>query len=228
MRHWRTESIKATALELGFDSRGAEDCALQYLIARTSFATEIPNLPAHGHPLIRLIARVFETILYSADPHYHTTEYQQSLDELRSDLENIPLISQDEKISKEDTATLELTRLATLVYLERVSRNFSGQSAQIALWTKAAQPLLARLDTLPCPFSLFVFGCEAHTDEDRIILLNFFTKIERTRHFNVLFEVKGLIQTAWIQHDLAVDRELEYIHKLNLVLSSRNVVPSFF
>jgi hypothetical protein len=74
---------------------------------------------------------------------------------------------------------------------------------------------------------MFVIGCEAHTDEERLVMLDFFTRLEQVPHLNSLLEAKGLVQTAWIQHDLGVEGELEYIHKVNLVMSSRDVIPSF-
>jgi hypothetical protein len=74
---------------------------------------------------------------------------------------------------------------------------------------------------------MFVVGCEAHTDEERLVMLDFFTRLEQVHHLNSLLEAKGMIQTAWIQHDLGAEGELEYIHKVNLVMSSRDVIPSF-
>lgn len=227
LRHWRTESIESTAMELGFHTNASQSCTMQYIIARNSFAREIPMLATHAHPILLLLTDVFETMLYASNPRYHTTEYQQSLDELRSKLEKVEFISPQNETSPEDFKRIELLRLASLVYLERVSRNFSGQSTQLELWAETARSILATLETYPCPFTLFIFGCEAHTDEDRLALLELFTRIESKPHLKTLFEVKGLIQSAWIQHDLEVDGTLEYIHKLNLVLSSRETVPSF-
>ncbi|KAF1841919.1 uncharacterized protein K460DRAFT_358611 [Cucurbitaria berberidis CBS 394.84] len=44
IRHWRTESIQSTAVELGLNTSGSSACAMQYLIARKSFAREIPTM----------------------------------------------------------------------------------------------------------------------------------------------------------------------------------------
>ncbi|KAH7380058.1 fungal-specific transcription factor domain-containing protein [Pyrenochaeta sp. MPI-SDFR-AT-0127] len=227
LRHWRTESIKSTAEELGFSTNGSELCALQYIIMRDSFAKSIPTIEIHAHPVMQLLAEVFETILSSSNPHYHTTEYQQSLNNLTFRLENVSLVSEHGEEAQCDSASLELTRLAALVYLERVSRNFSGQSAKIGKWIIQAQAILIQLRECPSHFTLFIFGCEAHTDEDRLILLALFTRIEQRPYINSFLGLKGLIQSAWIQHDLEVDGSLEYVHKINLVLSSRNIIPNF-
>ena len=227
LRHWRTELLKSIAVELGFDTNGSKSCALQYVIAHTTIARDIPTVPAHAHPIIQLLAEVFETILSSSNPQYHTTEYQKSLTDLTVRLNHVSWTPQGEGLANEAFENLELTRLAALVYLERVSRNFSGQSARLESWKRMAHFIIAKLDTCPCPFALFIFGCEACTDEHRLEILNLFKRIEQRACSTRLLELKGLVESAWIQYDLDIDAELEYIQKLNVVLSSRNIVPSF-
>jgi hypothetical protein len=39
--------------------------------------------------------------------------------------------------------------------------------------------------------------------------------------------IRATIQSAWAQDDLVADGELEYIRKLNLVISSSFAVPVF-
>jgi hypothetical protein len=218
--------IRATAEELGFRAANT-GCALQYLIARASFNARMSTIAHHAHTVLQLLAEVFETRLYSSDPHYHSLGYQQSLNELGSRLENVHITSRKGEVFEADHQSLQLARLAGLIYLERVSRNFSGPSAKLDAWTKHALTILATVQTSPPPFSIFIIGCEAHTDETRMVLLDFFTRLERTPHLKTLPEVKGLLHSAWIQKDLEGDIELEYIHTINLVMSSRNAIPSF-
>lgn len=226
-RHWRTDMITATAVELGFVA-GTEECALQYTFACISFARQLPYIAEHAHPITQLLAKVLDTPLYSSYSLYHTVEYQRSLDDLSYKLENaiITSIEEDDQ-QQEDSRHLEVARLAGLVYHERVARNFSGQSARIDKWSAKAHSVFGKLNTFPSSFALFTFGCEAHTDEDRVRFLNFFTRLEQVPHLRRVLEVKGLIQTAWTQHDLEVHGQLEYIHMLNLVLSSRDAIPTF-
>ncbi|KAH7088463.1 fungal-specific transcription factor domain-containing protein [Paraphoma chrysanthemicola] len=280
LRHWRTENIKAMAEELGYATNGSPICELQYVMARASFARAVPNIGSHAHPVLRLLAEVSETALYSADPRYLTSKYQQELVDLRFDLENVSTSvsassaydainicqaltglgsdggenltpptsafaqdSSERVMDSEDALTsrisnsaieslectenvLEVTRLAALTYLERVSRNFSCQSNMIDSWTRKALGILDQMDSCLCPFALLVIGCEANCDDDRIIILDLFARMEKRPHLKSLLETKALIQTAWNQQDLAEDGELEYIHKLNVVLSSRFNIPS--
>jgi hypothetical protein len=219
--------IKATATELAFRAANT-GCALQYLIARASFTTKMTTISHHAHTVVQFLAEVFKTRLYSSDPQYHSIGYQQSLNELSSRLNDIHIASRkDEGPGSDDAQLLELARLAGLIYLERVSRNFSGASTKLDTWAKQAITILATVKLSPPPFATFILGCEAHTDEDRIVFLNLFKKLEQVPHLKTLPEVKGLLQSAWIQKDLEGDVKLEYIHTINLVLSSRNAIPSF-
>ncbi|CAN9168511.1 unnamed protein product [Alternaria alternata] len=225
-RHWRTYMIRSTSHELGFKAAN-HTCEVQYRIARIAFAEDMSSIATYAHPLLQLLAEVFETRLYASDPLYHSTVYQQSLDSLKSRLNNIDLVTRDAEGECDKYYCLEFTRLAGLIYLERVSRNFSGQSTRLDCWKENALCMLAKLKTSPPSFAMFVVGCEAHTDEERLVMLDFFTRLEQGPYLNSLLEAKGMIQTAWIQHDLKLEGELEYIHKINLVMSSRDVIPSF-
>jgi hypothetical protein len=219
--------IKGTATELAFRAPNT-GCALQYLIARASFTTKMSTISHHAHTVVQLLAEVFETRLYSSDPQYHSIGYQQSLNELSSRLNDVHIVSwKDEGPGGDNAQSLELARLAGLIYLERVSRNFSGASAKLDAWTKHAITILSTATVSPPLFAIFILGYEAYTDEDRMVFLTLFTRLEQAPHLKTLPEVKGLLQSAWIQKDLEGEVELEYIHTINLVLSSRNAIPSF-
>jgi hypothetical protein len=231
-RHWRTEQIKAVAKELGFSAGGSQTCAVQYILSRISFAQGIPNIAAHAHPVMRLLGEVSTTAMYSSEPNYRSAEYQRHLNDLLSRLENAdPRIYDVDNSAPDDVKyneqLLDLARLAGLIYLERVSRNFSGHSTKIESWTKQALQMLVKLESCHCPFALFFIGCETDRDEDRINILRIYANMEKRPHLMSFMEVKGLIQTAWNQQDLAEEGELDYIHKLNLVMSSRDIVPTF-
>lgn len=217
--------IRSTSHELGFKAAN-HTCSVQYRIARIAFAEDMSSIATYAHPLLQLLAKVFETRLYASDPLYHSADYQKSLDNLKSQLNDIDLVTKDGGES-DMYYCLEFTRLAGLIYLERVSRNFSGQSIQLDHWKDDALCILTKLNTYPSSFSMFIVGCEVHTDEERLIILDFFTRLEQSSYLSSSLEAKGMIQTAWIQHDLGAEGELEYIHKINLVMSSRDVIPSF-
>lgn len=229
-RHWRTEQIRAIANELGFSPNGSQTCALQYLLARASFAQGVPNIAAHAHPVVALLAEVTYTSMYSSEPGYASTEYQCHLENLRLRLEDVsPKLSDSQDMAPDEVSQsetlLELARLAGMIYLERVSRNLSGPSAKIESWTRQALDMISGLDTCHCPMALFFIGCEVATDEDRMIILDMYARMEARPHLQHSLEVRSLIQTAWNQQDLAENGARDYIHMLNLIMSSRDVVP---
>jgi hypothetical protein len=230
-RHWRTEQVGTIIEELGFSPCGWSACRFQYLLTQASFSRGVPNISAHAHPVVQLLAKVSDIALYSSEPRYLSIDYQHHLDDLRSGLESVSsrTLSSDASPHEKPDDTelaLELTRLSAMIYLERISRNIAGHSAKIDSWIKQALPILAQLDSCTCPFALFIIGCETSRDEDRMIILDLWARIEKRPHLQSLLETRALIQTAWNQQDLADDEELEYVHKINLVLSTRDVVPS--
>ncbi|OKP05878.1 hypothetical protein PENSUB_6598 [Penicillium subrubescens] len=87
-----------------------------------------------------------------------------------------------------------------------------------------------RLDDLEAfnpAFPLLIIGCEARTDERRMRILE---HIERATHTSSLRSLHGLpniLQQIWVQDDLAVDYELDYLNRLDAVITSYRIMPSF-
>jgi hypothetical protein len=231
-RHWRTYQIKAHANELGFDAAGgSEFCELQYILAQASFLSGVKGIKEHAHPLVGILKEVSEIGMYSSDKGYLTAEYQAHLDDLRirlGNVEAVPVGLEDVEIRmvEHEGKLLALTRLAGLIYLERVSRNFSGRSEKLEGWTREALDILKGMEECLAPFAVFIVSCELDKDEDRMVVLNLYARMEKRPHLKSLLEARALIQTAWNQQDLADEGGLEYIHKLNLVMSSRDIIPS--
>jgi hypothetical protein len=232
VRHWRTEQMKAIVQSLGFDTetpRGS--CIHQFLSGLGWFARGLPEISEHAHPVVRLLADVSATAMYSSEKKYLDSGYQAHLEDLRVRLAGVSsevfeVNGAPEEERKHMQNMLELSRLAGLIYLERVSRNFSGHSIQITTWVTQALGILGTMETCVAPFALFIVGCELHRDGDRMRILNLFANTEKGPHLRSFLEIRALIQTAWNQQDLAGDEGIEYIYKLGLVMSSRNVVPS--
>jgi hypothetical protein len=193
LRHWRTAAIRTSAEELGFDPGTSKCCALTYLIANKSFSSDTLTIPTYSHDMIRLLYEVFNTIIYAWNPRYHNIEYRASLVDLRMRIEKVQSKFSENKSNHE---YLVLAGLAALVYLERISNNFSGQSTEIELWTIKAMSILSKLDTCLCPFALFIFGCEAHSDEHRSLILGVFARMEGQTQSRNITEVKSMILTA--------------------------------
>jgi len=225
IRHWRSALLKFTAFEL--DLENIPECALQFLFTRSSFSTHIPELLEHSHPVLRLVSEVFNTMLYASGPKYHSNEYQNQLEQLEFKLTNIKTdLYNAEMTAKQIINGLELFRLAGLVYLERAARNFSGKSLKLDQYTEDGFTILCKMDACPYPFPLFIFGCEAESEERRISIMDLIVRTEQQPHGRNFDEISDMIERAWIQQDLVKNGEIEYIRMLNLVFSIREPVPS--
>lgn len=113
-----------------------------------------------------------------------------------------------------------------MIYLERQSTNFSGQSEEIDSWSNKAFTLLTELSEFSQPFPLFILGCEARTDEQRTIILELISRTELVARSRNLQYVAHIIRSVWVQDDLA-DMTLDYRGKLDSIFSSMEIVPSF-
>lgn len=253
MRHWRTPLVAQVTPDLAFSSHGDSSCARQYALARASFTTMIPQISKHAHEVLRLLSEVCDTILNPWDPKYHSFEYQEYLDGLESRLVSLTfttpptppptttststcstspsptsIASTAAAAAVEDfTPNLKLFRLSGLVYLARASRNFSGQSPKLDAWTDEAFAIFEDLESCRHEFPIFVIGCEARSDERRRVVLDLISRTQRDPLVRNVREVRILLQSAWVQDDLHGEGQLEYIRKVNVVMSAFGAVPIF-
>jgi hypothetical protein len=176
---------------------------------------------------------MFEMIRKPTDSLYHSDEYENSLRCLENRITNIvPLAPEgvSDTMSGFSTAwgaTMELFKLAALIYFKRASRNFSGTSPQIAAMVERAYVLLDDLETFNPAFPLLIIGCESRTDELRIKILEHIERAMKTSSLRSLHELQNILQQIWVQDDLAVDYELDYLNKLDAVISSYQIIPCF-
>jgi Fungal specific transcription factor domain len=176
---------------------------------------------------------MFEMIRQPTDLLYHSNEYENSLRCLENRITNM-VPSAPEGIS--DTmpglstawvATIELFKLAALIYLKRASRNFSGTSPRIEAMVERAYILLDGLETFSPAFPLLIIGCEARTDEQRMRILEHIEIAMMTSSLRSLHGLQMILQQIWVQDDLAVDYEPDYLTRLNAVITSYRIMPSF-
>lgn len=120
------------------------------------------------------------------------------------------------------TIMMELFKLATLIYLERASGNtLSPDKSQ--QWIHRAFTIFSQLNSCEQLLPLLLLGCEARTDDERIIILDL---IARSEERNLLKCTQYMIEGIWAQDDLA-EKDLDYVDKLATVLSSCTVMMTF-
>jgi hypothetical protein len=172
-------------------------------------------------------------VLKPTDPNYHSTRHAQSIIGLKEriqavqptlDLGNVvePVVSTEAHVH-----SVELYKLTALVYLERVSQNFSGLSEQINAYVAKAFEILAEMKTCDLPIPLFIFGCEARTEESRMTILDLLEEPENVTHSRSLEGVRRMVQAIWVQDDLEIENELDYVMKLDTVITSNYIIPPF-
>ena len=86
--------------------------------------------------------------------------------------------------------------------------------------------IFSRAATLQRQFPLLILGCEARTDEDRMVVLDLMSRTEKNTGIRNLQCMRGIIQSLWAQDDLA-EKEIGYTEKMRAVLSSSGILPSF-
>lgn len=157
-------------------------------------------------------------------PKYETKDYRNWLKILEWKLKKISITPQGKPDST--TRITELYQLAALVYLERISHNFSCAASQISEMVARGFGILSQLETCQWPFPLMIFACEAWTDEKRMMILELIAKTEREAHARSLDCLKNMIRIFWTQEDLA-GKELDYVDKMSAMMSTSDSVPTF-
>jgi hypothetical protein len=176
---------------------------------------------------------MFDMIRKPTDSLYHSDEYENSLRCLENKITSVvPLAPKGISDTMSDSstawvATMDLLKLAALIYLKRASRNFSGTSPQIDAMVEKAHVLLDDLETFNLAFPLLIIGCEAQTDEQRMRILGHIERAMRTSTLMSLHGLKNILQQIWVQDDLAVDYKLDYLTKLDAIISSYRIMPSY-
>lgn len=176
---------------------------------------------------------MFELIQKPTDVRYHNNTYENSLRCLENTIINIaPLAPEGISDTMSDlstawVATIELFKLAALIYLKRASRNFSGTSPEIDAMVERAYVLLDDLEAFNPPFPLLIIGCEARTDGQRMKILEQVEKAMKTSSLMSVHGLQNVLQQIWVQDDLAVDYELDYLNRLDTVITTYQIMPSF-
>ncbi|KAG9254393.1 fungal-specific transcription factor domain-containing protein [Emericellopsis atlantica] len=238
LRHWRTKARSTVAG--GVSSSHPQDDVRGNTKTMTTVVQHLSM--THGlsssHSVLWLLADVFQSIVDSSRPQYHSSQYRRELESLEHELESIcngSHVLEDKRMDlselqssqRREFAVMEIYRLAALIYLEKASRHFSGSSPKLEMWAGAAFAILATMGVFKYNFPLFIIACEARTDEQRIIILDCLEKTQGSQLMAGAAMLKDMIQTAWAMDDLDPTGEVNYMEKLDVVVSGWESMPSF-
>ncbi|RYC57804.1 hypothetical protein CHU98_g8398 [Xylaria longipes] len=129
-----------------------------------------------------------------------------------------------------DTNTQLITELFTLALLVYLSRATSDLLPEIADKTEQhiekAFSIFQTLEYCDRQFPLFMLGCEARNEEDRVVFLDLVSRTQGRSQAAPLVQVETLVKASWAQSDLAdhAGLKFDYIEKLNALISSSQVL----
>ncbi|KAK9235895.1 fungal-specific transcription factor domain-containing protein [Lipomyces kononenkoae] len=221
-RHWYINGVSTRGVK-GFAPVDQETC----------HSRKVKTTSHCSHELLRRLCNMFDMIRKPTDSLYHSNEYENSLRCLENKITSaVPLAPKGISDTTSDmspawVATMELLKVAALIYLKRASRNFSGTSLEIDAMVEKAHILFDDLETFNLAFPLLIIGCEARTDEQRMRILEHIERAMRSSNLRSLHGLQNILQQIWVQDDLAVDYELDYLTRLDAVISSYRIMPSF-
>ncbi|KAI0444121.1 fungal-specific transcription factor domain-containing protein [Xylaria telfairii] len=124
----------------------------------------------------------------------------------------------------------ELFNLALLVYLRRATSDLLPEMVgETDQHIQNAFSIFRNLEFCDRQFPLFVLGCEARCEEDRVVFLDLVSRTQGRSQAAPLAQVETLVMASWAQSDLSdhAGLKLDYVEKLNALISSCKVMPTF-
>ncbi|KAH8788030.1 fungal-specific transcription factor domain-containing protein [Diaporthe sp. PMI_573] len=109
-------------------------------------------------------------------------------------------VSTDAQI-KTASATAELYRLASLLYLQRVVPA-TGDEVRRATYLRQAFAALGDVPVATGPWPVFIVACEARSDEERIYILETLDRMDKVRNVGNVRIMRTILETIWKQRDL--------------------------
>lgn len=226
LRHWHGDVLE-------FTPKSSDMCRkVVYTPVRTAigFHSMDVNLePTDSSMLanLELLAELSETIRVrpqDRNSSQQMEDYKSYIQILEWRVRNIPTHSKPTSYCKQSVFT-ELFKLATLVYLNRVSGDVLDQTDSTQANLNRAFTLFSQMDCCERQYPLFILGCEARTDEQRLTVLDLISRTEKRNSSRSLNHIRMLVQALWAQDDLA-EKELDYWNKLSSIISSCTIIPS--
>lgn len=134
-------------------------------------------------------------------------------------------ISTDAQI-KAASATAELYRLASLLYLQRVAPD-TGDEVRRATYLRQAFTALGDVPVATGPWPIFIVACEARTDEERIYILEILDQMDKVRNIGNVRVMRSILETIWKQRDLQENSDTIETKQWWLCAESSAAVPWF-
>jgi hypothetical protein len=129
------------------------------------------------------------------------------------------------------SSVMELYRLAMLVYLSRASENNklrSQLSTRTQQYVDEGFAILAQLDSCSPQLPVFILGCEARSDDQRLAVVDLISRTEHGNSSRSFDLVRVLLEASWAQDDLQVGKgDMNYWDKMDYLISCCKIFPTF-
>ncbi|KFA50020.1 hypothetical protein S40293_11018, partial [Stachybotrys chartarum IBT 40293] len=198
-------------------------------LAWSQFST-LPQLISSMLSLLSQICGVASSGKILAESGDDTDDYMGFLEVMDWRIRSLstPMVSEDDGTAAADAAlVLQLYQLAMLIYLHQTFDGRIKQTNSTQQHIDKAFELLPRLRSCKQQFPIFIIGCEAQTDEQRAIVLDAISRMERMSFSRSYTHCKGIMQAVWAQHDLSSRNRISYCDKLTSVITTCVNVPMF-
>ncbi len=182
-----------------------------------------------SHEMLSLLFEVTQTVLEPSDAMFHTEKYREYIKVLEWRIVQMKLDQSDTEVPAGMKDVLQMTRLyqlGALIYLERTSRKLPSNVTKADKRAQDGYQILEELGTCRWPFVLFIFGCEARSDEQRKQILRLVPRDKGHYEADRLRFAIQMVQFFWTQDDLG-GQDLSYMDKLDAVMSMSGTVPAF-
>ncbi|PVH70120.1 hypothetical protein DL98DRAFT_146081 [Cadophora sp. DSE1049] len=191
---------------------------------------EITRFGRLAHKTLELLSEFQVGVLLPDDPQYRSAEYitwmieiEEQLCSIRRELQRHTTQS-DLGNQSESITVKQLFVLATLLYVERKSKQLSGPSGKTKEWIEDAFLLLSKIEYCNKPWPLFVFALEARTDSRRLLILDIIDRSIPKTSSGGLVALRELIVKVWVQDDLSTEENADYGRNLCPVQSVCNFI----
>ncbi|KAI0200564.1 fungal-specific transcription factor domain-containing protein [Astrocystis sublimbata] len=225
--HWRREPISDfLAKQLGVEMEWHRDlCA-----SAIKLNVVIAPLPT----ILRRLGDVLEALCHDTLSSTPLDTLQRTIHTAESLVKSVPQLCTAAASSKTEAgldrlaALTELYRTAILVYIARLCASMFGETRDLTHLLDRGFAQIEQMQTCDRLFPVFILGCEADTDERRLLVLNLLRRTEKT-HVRSLDCLRRGLDSVWIQDDLHADQDimLDYMNKLDVIVSSSHTMPTF-
>ncbi|KAI0555996.1 fungal-specific transcription factor domain-containing protein [Xylaria curta] len=224
--HWRRESVLSfLAKQLGAEAGWQRDLC-GYV---TKLKVNVGPLPS----ILRHLGDVLDAFCGSTEAPNSIIAFQKEMHVAEQGVKNVPEshmapVSSTDEVCGRMAALTEVFRTAVLVYISRICMNRFGESRDLGPLLDRGFAQMEQMQTCERLFPIFILGCEADTDERRIMILNLLRRTENKR-VRALDCIRRGLESVWIQDDLHADEDmtLDYMDKLSVVVSSSHTLPTF-